>query len=110
MAEREAVHVVAENVVGDILTRTAQVKARVTRVRDNARLEGLDIRFVTGGKKIPLSSSITDTEGRAECLASGDINPILWEDALASGYDAVFDGNEECKPTQGHGTITPGVG
>jgi len=90
----------------NVLLREGHFKARVTRNdKTHAPVSGLDIDFRTDKSKIEIGHAATNADGVAEILKGSltDISRIV--DELTSGYDAVFKGNDEFEPAQGHGAV-----
>src|SRR5947209_9900727 len=90
-----------------LLLREGSFTARVTRT-DVARkpVPDLDIHFRTGKSGIEIGKSATNADGIAEIRHGSllDIGSIV--DELTSGYNAVFEGNAQFEPAQGHAAVT----
>jgi hypothetical protein len=104
---RKALNVEAFPAEADLVTREADFKARVTQAETGATVAGLEIHFRTAKSGLALCTAFTNPEGIAECGQGSVLDPLVIVDALASGYNAVFEGNAEFQPAQGHNAVVP---
>jgi hypothetical protein len=93
----------------DLLQREGHFKARVTRTDEpRTPVANLDIDFRTGKSEIEIGDRpvATDADGIAEMRHGSlqDVGAIV--DELTSGYNAVFEGNAQFEPAEGHGAVT----
>jgi len=87
----------------DRLKREGHFEAAFKLAETGAPVAGLEIRFRTNNWRIALCEAFTGPDGIAECCSR---DPQAIEDVLSSGYNVVFDGNDEFPPVNGHsGTI-----
>jgi hypothetical protein len=107
-AERQALTATADNITGHVSSLSGDPKVTIKQAKDNKPVAGLLVKFKTGGQGIEGCSASTNTEGVAQCYAS-QLNPVFCADAVISGYDAIFEGNEEYQPVKAHGKVTPGL-
>ncbi|MDQ3765483.1 MAG: hypothetical protein M3460_29785 [Actinomycetota bacterium] len=105
---RQALIAKAENITGHATSFSGTPKVTIKRAKDNEPVPGLLVKFVTGSRKLEGCSASTDMDGVAECDSGTRFDPAFVMDALTSGYDAVFDGNDEYSPVKAHGSVTPG--
>lgn len=68
----------------------------------------LDIDFRTGESGIEIGGGpvATNADGIAEMLHGSLLSVGKIVDELTSGYNAIFEGNAEFEPAQGHGSVT----
>jgi hypothetical protein len=84
---------------------SATFKVTVKRASDNQPVADLPIKFVFAKWNSELCSTVTNTEGVAECDSGTKINLLEDVASLAFGYDAVFDGDTVYEPFKAHGRI-----
>jgi hypothetical protein len=99
----------AANIAGHVSSLSGVPKVTITGASDNKPVAGLPVSFVTATQKIEGCSASTDSQGVAECESGTHFSPTFVTDALASGYDAVFAGDEEYEPVTAHGKVTVGI-
>ena len=98
---RMQLNVAAEPAKANLLARSANHKARVTLAVTGAPVAGLKIHFRSASARIEGCSAFTNPEGVAECGSGGNLSFEYITDAIATGYDAVFDGDAKYEPAEG---------
>ncbi|MEU9119631.1 hypothetical protein AB0C96_07185 [Streptomyces sp. NPDC048506] len=108
--EKEYPQLTAATVKGTVLGQAqAQISAKLID-SDGEPIKGVPITFTVGsGRQIGIG--VTDATGVAR-LDSGSnlLDPLLWAQALGSGYEVQFQGNKKFMPALAHGKIEPGIG
>ncbi|MGW3209399.1 hypothetical protein [Streptomyces sp. NPDC001135] len=108
--DKEYPQLTAATVKGTVMGQAqAQISAKLID-SDGEPIKGVPITFTVGsGRQIGIG--VTDATGVAH-LDSGSnlLDPILWAQALGSGYEAQFQGNKKYMPALAHGKIEPSLG
>ncbi|ANP54888.1 hypothetical protein J2Z21_001450 [Streptomyces griseochromogenes] len=108
--EKEYPQLTAATVKGTVMGQAqAQISAKLID-SDGEPIKGVPITFTVGaGRQIGIG--VTDATGVAH-LDSGSnlLDPLLWAQAIGSGYEVQFQGNKKYMPALAHGKIEPGIG
>jgi len=103
---RKALNVNADPAKANVLARRADHRATVTLAATGAPVpRPLLIHFRSASARIEGCSAFTNPEGVAECGSGGNLSVEYITDAVLSGYFAVFDGDEEYEPAEGHASL-----
>jgi hypothetical protein len=105
-AQQKSVIITAEGATGHLVSLSADFRARVTTT-NFVPIRGLIIKMQdAGGAHHTVCTAVTNSLGEAYCQATASDDPLLIASFVATGYNAVFEGNGTYLPATAHGRIT----